>query len=359
MSSDENKRAQDEVAAIHFSSIKTALIGFGFSAQTFHLPFLQCLPEFELVAVSSSDAGKVGSVLPEVNVYPSAKQLIEQSEAELVIITAPNNVHFELAKFALEAGKHVVVEKPFVTNSADGEVLIELSKRCEKVLSVYQNRRWDGDFLTIKKLIAEKSVGDVRVFESHFDRFRPEVRSRWRELAGEGSGIFFDLGPHLIDQTVQLFGVPKALTSHCKVMRENSQSIDFFHLILHYEDVTAILQSSPYCASPNLRFSLQGEKGSYVHYGVDPQEERLRAGQLPTSDAWAQQVPEHYGVLYDTEGGQKIDTQLGGYQNYFRQLAQSIRNGAPVPVSGEEALSVIRIIELAMRSSASGKTLEL
>ncbi|EDM65743.1 predicted dehydrogenase, partial [Moritella sp. PE36] len=262
--------------------IKTAVIGYGFSAKTFHIPFISSLAEFELSAISSSQIAAVTADWPMAKYYLSADDLLKNSDAELVIITAPNDVHFQLAKTALEQNKHVIIEKPFVTNVADGEELIALAAEKGLILSVYNNRRWDGDFLTVKKLIEEGSLGEIKCFESHFDRFRPEVRQRWREQSATGGGILFDLGPHLIDQTLQLFGVPDAITAQCLIMREGSTNIDYFNLVLHYPDKVATLHSDLYSAGPNKRFSVKGDKGSYEKQGLDPQEDRLKAGVLPT-----------------------------------------------------------------------------
>jgi scyllo-inositol 2-dehydrogenase (NADP+) len=342
--------------------IKTAVIGYGFSAKTFHIPFITSLPEFELTAISSSQRDAVTNDWPMTQHYTSAYELLQHSDAELVIITAPNDVHFDLAKKALEHNKHVILEKPFVTNIADGEALIALAAEKTRVMSVYHNRRWDGDFLTVKKLIEEKRLGEVKCFESHFDRYRPEVRQRWREQATNGGGILFDLGSHLIDQALQLFGVPEAITAQCLMMREGASNVDYFNVVLHYPDKLATLHSDLFCAGPNKRFSVSGDKGSYEKQGLDPQEGRLIAGMLPTSICWADETVEQYGHLYtpdvaETLVNEKIATERGGYQQYFLAMANAIRLNTAPPVSAEDALWNIKLIELAMESSRLGKTL--
>jgi len=359
MSHDIVERESTDKLSSEGPMIKTALVGYGFSSQTFHVPFLTCLSEYSLCAVSSSKAEQVKAAFPDVEVYASAEQLIDHSDADLVIITAPNNVHYALAKYALESGKHVVIEKPVVTNSADGEVLIALARKFERQLTVYHNRRWDGDFLTVKKLLEQKRLGQVRLFESHFDRLRPVVRQRWRELPGDGSGILFDLGPHLIDQALHLFGLPLAVTAQCRCMREGAASVDFFHLVLHYDNMEAILQSSPYSASPNARFNVQGDVGQYVVYGLDPQEERLKNGGLPVSECWSREMPDNYGKLYTNGIDEIIVTEHAGYETFYRQLARAIWNGGAVPVDPMDAVLAIKIIELAMQSSERGCTIEV
>jgi len=193
--------------------IKTAIVGYGFSAKTFHLPFVNALPEFEVSAISSSQVDAVMRDWPNAVHYFTVEEMLQNSDVQLVIITAPNDVHFSLAKLALENNKHVILEKPFVTKIADGQALISLAEEKGLILTVYHNRRWDGDFLTVKKLIAENKLGDIKYFESHFDRFKPTVRQRWREQSQDGGGLLFDLGPHLIDQALQLFGLPEAVTA--------------------------------------------------------------------------------------------------------------------------------------------------
>ncbi len=341
------------------TEIKTAIIGYGFSATTFHLPFVLNLPPFRFSAVSTSKGKQVQQQHPEVEVYAEAEALLTQSDADLVIITAPNEAHFALAKLALQQGKHVVLEKPFVTRIEQGEELIALAKKQQRVLSVYHNRRWDGDFLTVQKLIADGRLGRVRYFESHFDRFRPEVRKRWRESAVEGGGILFDLGPHMLDQALQLFGPPTAITAQVKALRPQAEVDDFFHLTLHYPEHLAVLRSSPFCASPNLRFEVQGETGSFIKHGLDPQEDRLKSSVRPVTADWAQENPEQYGQLYTANVAQFVTTETGGYQHYYRQLARAILDGGDVPVSAEQALWNIRLIHLAQQSAASGETIPL
>lgn len=340
-----------------FTPIKTAVIGYGFSAQTFHIPFVSTMPEFELVAISTSNRDAVANDWPNIQHYASADDLLIQSDAELVIITAPNAVHFDLAKKALENGKHVIIEKPFVTQVADGEALIALAEKKKLVLSVYHNRRWDGDFLTVKKMIEDKRFGDLKHFESHFDRFRPEVRQRWREQTTNGGGILFDLGSHLIDQALALFGVPDAITAHCEIMREGATNVDYFNVVMHYPNHLTTLHGDLFSANPNKRFTIKGTSGSYEKYGLDPQEERLMAGVLPNVDDWSDETPDQYGHFYRAEGSETVKTERGCYQQYFLQTAQAIRFNTAPPVQAEEALWNIKLIALAMESSQLGQTL--
>lgn len=337
--------------------IRTALVGYGFAARTFHKPFLDALPEFQLCAVSSRQRDRVMAECNGARIYADAAQMIAESDVELVIITAPNDAHFTLARHALNQGRHVVVDKPFACSSSEGERLIELAHRQSRLLSVYHNRRWDGDFLTVRQLLTDKRVGRVRLLESHIDRFRPHVRQRWREQPGSGTGIWFDLGPHLVDQALQLFGPPEAITGRCRALRDGSTVTDYFQVQLHYPALEVVLSSSPYCAAPSLRFQLQGDEGCYRKYDLDPQEERLIGGTNPISHDWAQESPNAFGTLYQAEGSETIPTRCGGYQHYYRALAASLRKGTPNPVPASEALLGLRVIECALASSQAQHTL--
>lgn len=339
--------------------IKTAIVGYGFSAKTFHIPFITTSDAFRFDCVSSSQKESVVADWPEVAHYTSADDMIMQSDADLVIITAPNEVHYSLAKLALEQNKHVLIEKPFVTRSKEGEALIALAKEKGLLLSVYQNRRYDGDFLTVKRLIDEKRLGNVRVYESHFDRFRPNVQQRWRETAKDGGGILYDLAPHLLDQALSLFGLPLSLSASCKIMRQGSTNTDYFHLTLHYSETEVILVANLFCSGPNLRFQVQGDEGSYVKYGLDPQEDCLRAGEMPLGNHWGSERLPDYGKLYNADNVELIPTEQGCYQNFFADLAKAITSGEHDKMDAEQSLQTIKLIELALECEATGQRLKV
>ena len=341
------------------TGIKTAIVGFGLSATVFHIPFILSSDRFDLVAVSSTQKDLITAKHPGVQIYAKAEQMMAESAAELVIITATNDVHFALAELALKNDKHVIIEKPFVINVEQGQELISLANSRKKIIAPYHNRRWDGDFLTVKQLVADDRLGEVKVFESHFDRFRPQVRVRWRELPGEGSGILYDLGPHLIDQALALFGKPLSVTGRCLALRQESAAVDYFHLQLHYPDKEIILHSSPFAASPNIRFQVQGSKGAYIKYGLDPQEGRLRKGQSPDAKNWAAENEQQYGCLYTEDSSERIVTKTGGYQHFFANIAAAITTDAPLAVTPEEALASISIIRKALQSAEEGRTINL
>ncbi len=339
--------------------IKIGVIGYGFSANTFHLPFIKHEENLQLVSISTSKEDMVREKYPDVLIYDNAMDLIQKSDAELVVITAPNDVHYDLAKICLNNGKHVILEKPMVTSSKQGEELCALAKANGLILSVFHNRRWDGDFLTVKKLIEDGSLGKIHFFESHIDRFRPIARDRWRERAGPGSGIWVDLGAHLLDQTLSLFGSPDAITARCLISRDNSETTDYFHVLLHYSNCEVILHGSSFSAGPNLRFHLQGTKGSFIKYGLDPQEEQLIKGSLPNMPAFGREDANCFGVLYTEKDNIIVPTETGCYQSYYTGIANAIMGNSIVPVRAEEAVQVVKLLEIAELSNRLGKTIQI
>ena len=340
-------------------SISTAVVGFGLSARVFHLPFIHTLPDFTLAALSTRQREDARQACADAAVFAGAEQLIRESDVELVVITAPNQFHYPLAKLALEHDKHVILEKPLVLTVAEGRDLIETARQCGKLLIPYHNRRWDGDFLTLQQLIRSGRLGRVKRLESHFNRFRPQPRQRWREQDLPGAGFLYDLGPHLIDQALALFGRPQALTATVKNTRDGAESCDYFHLQLHYADTEVLLHADAFTAGPDLRFRVQGDRGTYLKYGKDPQEDRLRAGQPPDGDDWAAESPEAYGTLYQEAGSEVVATLTGGYQHFYREVAAAIRQNAPLTVTAEAALQSIHLIELALQSADQGLRLPL
>ena len=337
--------------------ISTLLVGFGFSATTFHLPFLNYLPQFSVDVVISSKPDAVKAVLPHAEIYSSLEEALKIHDVDLVIITTPNHLHGQQARMALEHSCHVLVEKPFTLNSEEAEALVDLANAQNKQLCVYHNRRFDGDFLTIKKLIDDGRLGEIKRLESRFDRFRPIPRNRWRENAGPGSGIFWDLGPHLIDQALQLFGEPKEVSASIQTLRENGQSDDTFDVTLHYIDKVVKLGSSALQAGATLRYDLQGTKGSFRKFYLDPQEDQLRAGLSIDDENWALTNNKENGVLaFTNESGELVEetvaTLKGEYLTFFNRLAHAIEDGKFSPADASTVIPVIKVIELAITASA-------
>ncbi|MGI4861838.1 MAG: oxidoreductase [Janthinobacterium lividum] len=262
-------------------ALRVGLIGYGSASKTFHAPLVSTTPGLRLVAVSSSNAAKVHADLPDVTVDATPEALLARDDIDLVIIPTPNATHFPLALAALQQGKHVVVDKPFTLSLAEAEQLAAVAAERRLLLTVFHNRRWDADFLAVQKLVRSGGLGRISVFESTFPYFRPELRDRWRERAGEGGGLWNDLGPHLVDQALQLFGMPQGIYLDAQPLREGAQTDDYFTAILRYADKRAILRVNASAGLPAPRFVVQGTLASYSKFGIDGQEDALRAGQRP------------------------------------------------------------------------------
>ncbi len=344
-------------------AIRTGIIGYGLSGRVFHAPFIQGLPEFELSAVCSRQPDAVLERYPETHVVADAGQLIASPQLDLIIITAPNALHFPLAEAALEAGKDVLLEKPSVTSLEEIESLTRLAEKRGRLLTVYQNRRFDGDFLHLKAMMASGELGKLRHLTSRFDRFRPTPQNRWREQPGPASGIFWDLGPHLLDQALHLLGSPESLQATLKTLRAGGTTHDWFEVMLYYPGLLVTLGSTPFEAGPMQRFNARFEQGSWQCWGLDPQEEALRAGQMPWHPeypgAGQPQSAHRYRATEDGAlTGQPDNCSAGHYQAYFSTLASAIQNGTAPPVSPEDACALIYTLELAEQSSALGKRLD-
>lgn len=341
--------------------LRVGLVGYGFASKTFHAPLIAGTPDMELAAVSSSDAGKVQADWPSVTVVDDPQRLFDDPTLQLIVIPTPNDTHFPLAKAALNAGKHVVVDKPFTVTLSQARELDALAKAKGLLLSVFHNRRWDSDFLTLKSLLADGTLGEVRYMESHFDRFRPEVRQRWREMKGAGSGIWYDLGPHLLDQALQLFGSPVAINVDLAELRSGAQTTDYFHAVLTWPQRRVVLHASMLVAAETPRYQVHGTRGSYVKYGLDPQEDRLKAGERPPQEAWGYDMRD--GVLTLVEGEVMAEKTLltlpGNYPAYYAAIRDAINGNGRNPVTAEEAIQVMELIELGLQSAEKRQTLSL
>lgn len=338
--------------------IRTALIAYGFSAQTFHLPFILQDNHYQLTHIVSSKADSVKLDFPNIPVL-STYQELNPDQIDLVVITTLNDSHYAIAEHFLSANCHVVVEKPFVLKASEAQSLADLANAKGKQLAVFQNRRWDGDFLTVQALIDASRVGQVKRFTSRFDRFRPEVRVRWREQPGEGTGILWDLGPHLIDQAVALFGAPSHVQARLGCLRDGAQVVDNFDLWFDYDGFEVSLGSSSFQAGPNARFLLEGTEGTFIKYGLDVQEDALRAGADVQDERWGQETDDAWGILYGGDRSQLITTKPGNYAAFWHQLAKAIEDGSEPPVPLDDAVLVIRLLELAISSSEQGKKLSV
>jgi scyllo-inositol 2-dehydrogenase (NADP+) len=344
-------------------AIGVGLVGYGLAGAAFHAPLVQAEPRLRLHTVVTSRAAQVRRDHPGVRVVASADQLLQDPEVELVVVAAPNTVHHQLAGAALRAGRHVVVDKPFVVTTAQADELIALARTEDRLLSVFQNRRWDNDFLTVKRCLAAGLLGQVSTYISRFDRFRPAPKGGWKEEALPGSGILYDLGSHLIDQALHLFGLPSTIMADVGTQRPEVAADDYVHLVLGYGALRVILHAGMVVRVPGPRFEVHGDRGSFVKHGLDPQEDALRSGGRPGDPGWGSEPPERNGLLTTEVGGLELRGRLAGlpgaYQAYYAAMADAIQGMGPVPVAAQEARATVMLIERALQSSREGRVVEV
>ncbi|SPE39679.1 putative oxidoreductase [Candidatus Sulfopaludibacter sp. SbA3] len=305
--------------------MRVALIGYGFAGKTIHAPLLRSVAGLDLVQIAHRN---------------QVEDVFANPTVELVVISTPNATHFDLAHRALSAGKHVVIDKPFTVTVEEGRQLIALAAERGLFLSVFHSRRWDADFLTVRALLAGGELGELMHFESHYDRYRPKVQDRWREQAGPGSVIWYDLGSHLVDQALQLFGTPDSICGDLAIQREGGAAVDYFHVVLRYGKMRAILHGSNLVAADPPRFILHGTAGSFVKHGMDTQEPALRRGELPGSPGWG--IDPRYGTLTTATESRVVETIPGDYRAFYEAVS---RGENPVPA--EQALQVIEVLSKA------------
>jgi scyllo-inositol 2-dehydrogenase (NADP+) len=290
-----------------------------------------------------------------VTVLAKPEDAFALPEIDLIVIATPNITHFDLAAKALNSGKHVVVDKPFTNTVAEATELIKLAPARARLLSVFQSRRWDSDFLTLRQVLASGALGEVAHFESHYDRYRPEPRQRWRELPGPGSGIWFDLGAHLVDQTLQLFGPPDGIFADLEMQRPLGQAVDYFHVILRYGRKRAILHGASLVVAEPARFTVHGALGSYTKFGMDKQEDALKRGEIPGSPGWGHD-PQMGSLMMKKGDGfetRQVPNIPGNFLAYYEGIRDAIALGAPNPVTPEDGLDVINVLETGVKSSAA------
>ena len=350
------------------SNIRTGIIGYGLSGRVFHAPFIDVVEGYELSMISTANPERKALAqerYPSAAIVPSGEDIINDPNIDLVIVTSPNTDHFRWAKEALLAGKHAVVEKPFTIDAAEANELIDIAKQQKKILTVYHNRRFTSDTKTVKKLLDSGLLGEIVDYETHFDRYRtdPRPRGAWREEPLPGSGIFYDLGSHLIDQALWFFGMPTAVTAEINKQRPWAKADDHFDVRLHYPTFTATLKSGMICRIPGATYMLHGTNGSFVKYGLDVQEATLDGGAKPVGNDWGREPESIWGTLNaEYEGVKfqgKVESEQGDYREYFINLRDAINGKAELAVKPEEARDVMRIIELAFQSSQERRTVEV
>ncbi|MEO8052661.1 MAG: oxidoreductase [Acidobacteriota bacterium] len=340
--------------------INVGLVGYGLAGSVFHAPLIGSIPQLRLSKVVTSRVEQVAKDLPGVTAVPDIKVVLADPFIDLLVIASPSANHFEHATAALLAGKHLVVDKPLATTAQEADELIALAESQGLILSVFQNRRWDGDYLTACHSIEQGWLGKVLHYEVHFDRFRPQIKAGWREEPGPGSGILYDLGAHLIDQSLHLFGMPRAVTADIIAQRPGGKVEDYFHLLLDYEPLRVILHAATLVPHPGPRFTVHGDGGSFLKYGLDGQEDALKQGTRPGDPQWGEDQREYYGELTPAGGvTRKVATLRGGYEKYYEALAACLLTGSPPPVDAHDSRNGLMVIEAAQRSAAERRTIDL
>ncbi len=346
--------------------LKVGLIGFGLAGQAFHAPVIRAVPGLELACILERSGNLAQQRYPGVRIARTLDELLADEQIRLIVVATPNTSHFDLTRRCLLAGRDVVVDKPFTNTSGEAAELIRLAEQQKRLLSVYQDRRFDGDFHTVRKIVASGVLGRLDAYESNYDRFRPERKGNaWRERPEPGGGILYDLGPHILDQAFTLFGEPSAITADVFFQRDGSQVDDGFDIRLEYPRMRVTLRSSIIALAPRVRFLIHGTRGSFVKNGMDPQEEPLRRGEAPpmlgSEASWGEDPEPNWGTLYLAEGEsfstRLVKTEKGDYREYYANVRDAILNGAPLAVTAREAARTIRAIELAFQSSKERRTI--
>jgi scyllo-inositol 2-dehydrogenase (NADP+) len=343
--------------------IDVGLIGFGLAGRAFHAPVIRAVPGLRLSAILQRSGNEAAERYPDVRIVRTLEELLAIKDIRLVVVATPNESHYTLARQCLEAGRDVLVDKPFTTTLDEAVALVELAKEHGRIITVYQNRRYDGDFQAIQQLVGSGELGRVVSFEVNYDRFRPQLKpGAWRECPVSGAGIFLDIGPHLIDYALLLFGLPEAVTADIRVVREGAVADDTFDVAFHYcSGMRADLRSSILAATPRPHFILHGTGGGFVKQTVAPQERNLRCGNIPANGPWGAELEENWGVLRLAENGRLTQRRIPpvncDYRDFYANLRDALLGKAPLAVTPEWALNVMRLLELARQSSRERRTI--
>lgn len=345
-------------------TINTAILSFGLSGRVFHGPWLDLHPGFNLYGAWERSKSVIKDFYPNAKSFSTLDDLLADEAIELVVVNTPNYTHYEFTKKALEAGKHVIVEKPFTNNFKEAEELAALAKTKGLHLSVFQNRRWDSDFKTVKKVMQEGLLGEIVEAEIHFDRYNPALSPKQhKETPGPGTGVVHDLGPHIIDQALHLFGMPEALFADLRTLRESSQIVDYMDVLFYYPKVRLRLKSGYFVKEPLPGFILHGRNGSFLKPRADVQEPDMVAGKRPNATDWGIEPNIAEGILHVVKDGEEIrqhvPTLQGNYMDYFNGVYEAFTQNKPLPVTAEDGLKVMRIIDAIFESNEQKKVVTL
>lgn len=335
--------------------LRAALVGYGAVAEKMHAPLLDVCPTLDFVSVVERNGFRCQQKYPKVQTFPSLEALLAADAADLICITTPNELHFSMAKQCLLAGKHVVVDKPVTLVAEEAEELLTLATSKNLICSIFHNRRYDGDFKTLQEIVAKNLLGRLVYLESHFDRFRPQVSENWREKAVPGNGITYDLGSHLIDQVVLLFGKPTAIWADIRFQRSNALSDDYFDIAMDYPGFKARVTAGALVNVPTPKFMLLGEKGTYQKFYLDVQEQAFKEGKIPTGDDWGVEPEARWGHIHYDQETQAYPTLRGDYRVFYENVADAIWGKAPLLVTLEQAIPVLRIIQASFLSAKEGR----
>jgi scyllo-inositol 2-dehydrogenase (NADP+) len=344
--------------------IVTAILSYGMSGEVFHAPLLEVHPGFKMKTILQRNSLKAKQYYPNVIIVKTIDEIINDREIELVIVNTPNDTHLDFATKALNAEKHVIVEKPFTNTVGEAQQLISLAKKKNKVLSVFQSRRWDGGFMTLQKILNSGVLGKVVEYEAHYDRFRNYITpNTWKEDPGPGSGILYNLGSHMLDQVLVLFGKPNFISGRTGAQRPNGKVDDYYDLRLEYSDMNVIVKSSYLVREPGPMYTVHGVNGSFVKYGIDPQEDALKIHQIPGSPGWGTEPEKFWGKLNTEINGVhyegKIETLPGNYLGYYQNIFEAIRLEKELEVKPEQSMDVIELIEASLKSSQERKAVRI
>jgi scyllo-inositol 2-dehydrogenase (NADP+) len=341
------------------NAIKSAIVGFGLSGRVFHAPFIHHSSQFDLKTIAQRTSDSSNAEYPYVEAVYSLQEILDDETIELVVVATPNETHFEMALRVLKAGKHLVIEKPFAVNVEETRELINLAESNHLNLFVFHNRRWDGDFLTVQKIIEQKLLGEIVEYEVHYNRFKPELNPKpWKEIKGPGSGILYDLGTHIIDQAVCLFGRPNSVTAHLFKQRAQTKIDDSFDVILEYASLKVSLKSTLLAREEGPRYIIRGRNGSFVKSGIDPQEDDMVAGISPLSENWGIDNKENWGLLNTRLKGLqfqgKVETLRGNYWGFYENIYAVMRESGRIAIPPSSAQTTTEIIESAIASHQFG-----